>query len=282
MSKIHRGLVWLASYPKSGNTWIRIFLSNLLDLMDNSESAPHGINDIGEMCVSIADRKLYENVIDCEWSKISNEGLLSHRVNVQQYIYSNYGKIVFCKTHSMFLDTVNEFYFDTSLSLGGVYVIRDPRSIIPSMSRHYGVSIDTAVDMINTEHFTLTKDEHSCGEVLGSWSENIESWTMADRINIHVVRYEDMVLHPVSTFEGIAKYLCLTPSIDILNKAIAHSDILEVRRQESLYGFLERPLGSPYFFGDGRIGVWSDFLTSDQVEKIEKRHYQQMHRFGYL
>ena len=119
--------------------------------------------------------------------------------------------------------------------------------------------------------------------VMGSWSENVASWTASPHPAVLVVRYEDMVEKPRTTFARIARHLRMEPSVAQLRRAVAMTDFTRLRAQEQAAGFNERPEKSVSpFFREGRVGQWRTVLTADQVSRIVAAHRPMMKRFDYL
>jgi hypothetical protein len=119
-------------------------------------------------------------------------------------------------------------------------------------------------------------------EILGSWSENVESWTGQPNPALHVMRYEDMLAQPERTFGALTRFLGLDTTAERLRRVIELSSFDKLREQEERIGFNERSTMSKRFFRVGRAGQWRTKLTPAQVEAVVRANEKQMRRFGYL
>jgi hypothetical protein len=119
-------------------------------------------------------------------------------------------------------------------------------------------------------------------ELLGSWSEHVESWTARPSSGLHVVRYEDMLDKPQATFGGIAAFLGLKPPRERLERAIARSSFKVLQDKERRHGFKEKSEKAERFFREGRAGQWRKLLGPEQIDRVVSAHSHQMQRFGYL
>ena len=158
---------------------------------------------------------------------------------------------------------------------GAIYIVRDPRDVVLSYSRHMRIPVDdTVVWMCNT-NATMGKP----GEIyqrLGTWSEHVKSWTKETRFPVLVIRYEDMKADPVATFGRVLERLGLKNDPDLLERSIHVSSMSEIQRQEDEKGFNEKE-GGERFFGDRNAP-----LKQEQQDKIERYHREVMEEFGYL
>jgi hypothetical protein len=119
-------------------------------------------------------------------------------------------------------------------------------------------------------------------EVWGSWSQNVESWTMRSAEPVLVVRYEDMLDEPMKTFTAIVRHLRQAPTTAQIQAAIDRSSFRRLNEQEARLGFSEKSARGSAFFRVGRHGQWRDKLTPDQVSAIVAKHHVQMRKFGYM
>jgi hypothetical protein len=185
------------------------------------------------------------------------------------------------KTHNL-LGSIKEMpTINASVSVGAVYVVRDPRDVALSLARFLEASIDDAIKVLNTQAYVTNNSARGAGEVWGSWSEHARSWTDARDDSVMVVRYEDMLARPTETFDGIARHLRLPASPVQVNEAVALASFDNLRETEARVGFVERTTKSTPFFASGKAGVWRERLSALQIGAILDAHGAAMTRFGY-
>jgi hypothetical protein len=120
-------------------------------------------------------------------------------------------------------------------------------------------------------------------QTLRSWSDHVRSWLDRSGLPVHLVRYEDLLRDPETTFATVLRFCGLPEDPLRVRTAVAFSDFAELRRQEETTGFRERSVAAPGpFFRKGQMGAWRDELTSDLVQQLIQAHGEVMRRFGYL
>jgi hypothetical protein len=272
------GIIWLASYPKSGNTWMRAFLHNLL----RDAPAPVPINELTQFTIGdtlvewyaeIAGRPL-EGMSDAELAKLRP---IVHRRFTQQHADS-----VFVKTHMALGEAAGMPTITMDCTAGAIYLIRDPRDVAISAAAHFGTDIDGAIAIMNDPTAHTRFDGINVPQYYGTWSQHVRSWTTEPNKMLRVVRYEDLLDKPGPTFGGLARFLGLKPSPARLVKAIKFASFDELRKQEQKSGFIERSLSGGEFFREGRAGQWRERLTPEQIARITDAHREVMADYGYL
>jgi hypothetical protein len=272
-------ILWLASYPKSGNTWMRAFLHNVL-------RDPERPADINQMTGTLT-----QGESSMGWYRVANprppeqwkpEEIARMRPHVHEMIAKGQKGTVFCKTHNALTTWHGMPTVNTRVSAGAIYIVRDPRDVVLSFADFQGVSVDEAITIMGTRDFTTAQSDRNVPEVLGSWSQHVASWTAKNNKGLHVVRYEDMLADPVKAFSAVLAFMNLDVSRARLDKAIRNASFKELRKQEEQHGFNERPAHQERFFRKGEVGQWKDALTPDQVARMCQDHGDQMARFGYL
>jgi hypothetical protein len=270
-------LIWLASYPKSGNTWLRAFLHNL---MRNPEAA-YDINRLTDFTLSDAQIRWYQLFDPRPGPQISKEEVASLRPKVHEAMTRSHPDSVFVKTHNAMVEDRGTPMITMAHTAGAIYVIRNPLDVAISYAHHYGLTLDAAIAALATPGLQSENEEIHCYERYGSWSEHVMSWTHRPSPGLHVVRYEDMLESPHKTFAGVAAFLGLKPARERLEKAIKLSSFKVLREQEKRHGFIERTANAEWFFREGKAGQWRKTLSSAQVDAVIGAHREQMSRFGY-
>jgi hypothetical protein len=270
-------IVWLASYPKSGNTWLRVFLHNLFRDPDE----PYDINRIDKFSVSDSAAGWYQQLDPRPVTELSFEEIAKLRPKVHKLLTGIFPDNVFVKTHCALVESYGTPAITIEETAGAVYIVRNPLDVAISYAHHFGRGIDQSIEELNRPGLqTQTVSQHVF-EVMGSWSEHVASWTGRPSPALHVMRYEDMLTDPEKAFGGVVRFFGLNASRPRLLKAIEQSSFRNLQEQEQQKGFEERPDKSERFFREGRAGQWRDKLTPAQIEAVVKAHRQQMSRFGY-
>jgi hypothetical protein len=275
------GIVWLASYPKSGNTWTRTFLHNLLGLLEGKE-AEHDINEINEFTTWDLAAKRYEPHLGKSVERASRAEIAAARPLVQQEIAAQTGGLSLVKTHHALVMDRGHSTLNFAVTSGAIYLVRNPLDVAISFAHHMNSDIDAAVDLMALEGMETEVTEKSVYEVYGSWSQHVRSWTAKPHRAICVVRYEDMLERPFETFARLSRHLLLRPTPEQIDEAVARSSFDRLRAQEEAHGFREKPDAARMFFREGKAGQWREGLSRRQVRRIVQAHAGQMSRFGYL
>lgn len=280
----HKLLYLLASYPKSGNTWCRAFLTNYL----KDEETPVSINSLqnDEKLTMVSDRGFIDNLLGIESSiltekeanELKKEGLLKFNNSLKSQVY--------LKIHDAFPRKDEPDWFPSEAIGGVIYVVRNPLDIAKSLSNHLDASIDTAIGNLNSSDYELCKNRKQffaqLPQVLHSWSEHVESWIEGYQGNICLIRYEDMLKKPMESFGKIIQFIGYEYDENRLKKAIQNSDFKVLKANEEKDGFVEKPLKAKSFFREGKSGTWRKYLSEKNIQDILKGHSKVMKRLGYL
>ena len=271
-------IVWLASYPKSGNTWLRAFLRNLIDPERRLD-----INRLGELFPYDVAAHYYQRLDPRPSTAYTRGEILKLRPQVQRMIAESHPRAALVKTHSALVTEDGYPAIDPDVTAGAVYLVRNPLDVAVSFSFHTGEDIDRVIDTMNMPNAMAKSTEQAVSEHLGSWSEHVESWTRRKDGSVHVARYEDMITTPHRTFGSIAAFLRIDASRTRLERALRQSSFRVLKEQEKRTGFVERdPKATAPFFRAGKAGEWQGTLTTQQVGRLVSAHHRQMELFGYL
>ncbi len=279
-----KGIFWLASYPKSGNTWFRTFLQNLL--VDGNE--PVSINDLATGQIASA-RGWLDEILGFDTADLYPEEIERLRPVVyawsageQEQPYSYH------KIHDACwqLDS-GEWLVSEQATVGAVYFVRNPLDVAISYANHNNCSIDKAIEHLNNPDLCIGKDKrrtlkNQTEQHLLSWSLHVASWVDNSAVNTLAVRYEDMKHKPLETFTRAAAFLQLPTDSEKIANALCFSDFSLLQAQEAEKAFKERPPRIQRFFRKGMTGEWQHTLSSAQVDNIISCHYLVMQRFDYL
>ena len=271
-------IVWLASYPKSGNTWIRAFLQNYLD--DCGE--PVDINALDKYFADDSKPTWYTRHANRPLNELSPLEICRLRLRVHLDIAASRQGSIIVKTHSYFGQYEGVLLHEMSVTAGAIYIVRNPLDVVLSLADHFGISVNEAIAFMNDPATGSPTDEANVASVLGSWSDHVESWTHSPNANLHIVRYEDLIDRPAKAFAGILSFLNLGKHPAIVKRAVRFSSFQALRQQESAKGFIERSPNSSRFFRSGKKNQWPGKLSREQINAMVERHKAQMARFGYL
>ena len=275
-------IVWLASYPKSGNTWLRVLLANYL----RDASEPADINTIFVGPAASARRRFDE------WAGVDAAALdpsVVDRLRPQVYrcLALDADETLFMKVHDRWdrVDT-GEPMFPADVTRGVVYIIRNPLDLASSCAHHWGVPLTAAVATLCDSSAAARDVSRDTPEQLrqffGSWSDHVGSWVDDSGLPLHVVRYEDLAADPRGCFGEVVRFCRLDYDRDRVGKAVKFSSFDELRRQEAAAGFQERSPRAPGgFFRRGVAGSWRDELPPHLARRLAGAHGPMMARFGY-
>ena len=274
-------IFWIASYPKSGNTWMRAFVANLL----LADGQPLSLNEIGEACVSESNILWFTPLLKGHESPndLSQKRVMELRPQAQKRIAAVNKTDVFIKTHNCHGEFLGHPLIRHDVTLGAVYVVRDPRDVVISAADHWGFSINEMIDCLSNVAFeTAPLPDRQVFEKLSSWSGHVASWTGGQSRRRIVLRYEDLLRDPFKHFSKLAMGIGLSRDRERIRQVIEWTSFRKLREMEDKEDFIERSEYSERFFRSGTSGNWRKQLTPKQVARIERDHGKVMRRFGYL
>ena len=271
-------ILWLASYPKSGNTWVRAFIHNLF----TDARTPFDINEMSQLTHGDSNAKWFFDNDGCDPTQLSDKEIGSRRFLAHQRMSDTSVDSVLVKTHNAMVEDGGKPMISNELTGAAIYIVRNPLDVVVSYADHLGVSIEKMIEGMATKNFRSPASNTHVPEIYCDWSTHVKSWTQIDTPALHIVKYEDMKLNPNRTFSSIANFMGLTPSRDRLRRAIKFSSFKVLQSQEKRRGFIERTPVQKSFFRKGSINGWRTTLSKQEVKKITEFHKEQMERFDYI
>jgi len=280
------GLVWLASYPKSGNTWLRLLLANLL----SGQDTPANINRIELNGRSLVRRDAIDAATQIDSDLLTRDEADRLRARLTEDFAAELDasdRDAFVKVHDAYRHRADGTApFGVRPARAVVYMLRDPRDVAVSLAWHNRVTIAEAIsEMADADH-VLSRNRNRRSTQLtqrvSDWSGHVLSWTEQRDVPLLLVRYEDLLADPVRTFETAVRFLGIPATTDQIARAVRFSAFAELQGQEARNGFLERQSPDAPFFRSGRAGAWVEVLTPAQAASITRAHGAVMAAFGYV
>lgn len=261
---------WLASYPKSGNTWARLFLNAyMFGALD--------INNHGAFTLYDCDIHTHNVVSPHPLTDMRPETViyLRHAALLHMMCGRKYAPTII-KTHSANVEVGGVHMIPKPLTRKAVYLVRDPRDVAVSFARHTGVTVDQAITAMDNDMNMLQSEKLPIGAWISSWSTNVTSW---EKDFVTRIRYEDLKENPVDCFSIMLDTFGIKVNKQKVRKAVKLCDINRLKKQEAKAGFFE--IGKQdKFFGQGN--GWENELTEKQARRIEEDHNEVMKQMGYL
>jgi hypothetical protein len=270
-------LVWLASYPKSGNTWLRAFLHNYI----LQPEQPYGINMLGDLSVSESIAAFFNKHDSRPASTFSTRDVQRIRPLVHADFTCFHPDLVFVKTHNAALSFHEIPLCTPAVTAGAIVIVRDPRDVAISFSHFSGLPVDDVISFMGNARAANRGTDAQVFEFLSSWSKHTASWIQTEKRII--LRYEDLLAEPQKSFGRIIKFLGEDAPAEKLRRAIRFSSFENLSAQEAEQGYTAAgPNAASKFFRTGHAGQWQTALTPAQTKRIEADHATIMQKFGYL
>jgi hypothetical protein len=273
-----KSIVWLASYPKSGNTWTRVFLANYL--LNTREPVP--INQVHRIGLGDSISGAYWLAGGRRYDPADYLGHLRMRDRVLRGFVNNGATMNFVKTHNAHWKVLGTDLIPARYTRSAVYIVRNPLDVTVSYARHYGLTTTETVQRLSRADNGIAGDAKNVQQYLGDWSGHVGSWADARDFPVHVMRFEEMKQAPEASFSALLDFLGVPLETERLERAIRFSSFDEMQRQESIAPFVERSPNAERFFHSGETGQWKGALSPEDAEALRTRHAEVMARFGYL
>ena len=276
-------IIWIASYPKSGNTFLRFLISSLIYSDDG--------NFDFDIIKNIRQFDIYkyfsfvENLNYADSKNLDKLDIISkYWLEAQKKFFNVEKKFIF-KTHSANLKVNGYNYTDENRTLGLIYIVRDPRDIVISYSHHTGTSIDYNINKLFDNKVTLLNSKRRIKVILSRWDTHIKSWSLLN-VKKYIIKYEDLInnteKHFLELIDFIRKDLKIQFKLNSkkFNNIITNTSFKKLQENENIMGFDEVYKGK--FFRKGLSKQWENILSEDQNIKIKKEFYITLKKFNYI
>lgn len=258
-------IIWIASFPKSGNTWLRLLLAHYFLPKDVSVD----INSIHRFTTGDRRQDFFDRAAGKPFRAESIDQWLAMRQPALRLIAGSKPGHHFVKTHNRVALVGEVPLIPPEVTAAAIYVIRNPFDLCLSYARHQTIGVDEAIELMAKDEAVNVSDT-GIAELLGRWDSHIESWLTAPGMPHHLVKYEDMLADTEAEVRKLFRFLRITPQDGLLRRAIRHTRFEELQKQEAKKGFRERPPKMKQFFVSGRAGGWRETLTRAQVARVRE------------
>lgn len=282
-------IIWLASYPKSGNTYVRAFLSAYYF----SQNGQFDFNQISNI-----EQFPHEKFFKQKVNSISEAS--KQWVPIQREINKD-KKIRFFKTHSFLGNYQGNEFTSPETTLGAIYIVRDPRNVLTSLKNHYSFDDDTALKMITDKTRSLMSNNgsHASLNFISSWAENYLSWFRNNQFRRLFVKYEDLITNKYETFRDIIVFTnTLMNRVEGVDKSklqksieTTNFDVLKKKEISETFDGSESSFKSwrkfhsenkNLFFNLGPDNNWEKMLDLKTQKKIETNFKKEMSELNYI
>tara|TARA_Y100000389_G_scaffold131689_1_gene129100 strand:+ start:603 stop:1457 length:855 start_codon:yes stop_codon:yes gene_type:complete len=282
-------IFWIASYPKSGNTWLRTLISSYYYTKDGifDQGILKNIGQFPEKRHFVDFNYDLRNVTDTTRFWIKSQ----EKINIDK-------KIRFFKTHNTFGKINGCDFTNKDNSAGCIYIVRDPRNVITSLENHYEMDQKTSLKwMTNSKNYiydvmNVQKDGYSDFQFISSWSMNYKSWEVQKKIPIKIIKYENLLNETYAVFKDIVEFINKTLNIkeeinkDKLKNSVNSTYFDKLKSEEKKNGFIEAVPSKKNkkkipFFNLGPDNNWKKILDKDQQSKLTKIFKEDLIKLGY-
>lgn len=272
--------IWLASYPKSGNTWVRLFLHALKSGEEFVEfSKIDSTNGIS------SEKEKHQHYLGLDIDDIPSIQVQMNRFRIFQLWNQDLKDEILLKCH----DT--PFYkgiriIPKEVTKKVILIVRNPFDIVASWANHSLCSLDESVRLLCDDSAILLENQKGyrmqLPQHIGSWSSFYWSWKNSFRDDLCIVRYEDLIENPHREFSRIVKELGWNYSDQEISKAIEFTEFKTLKKVEIDKGFNERPENSSAFFRSGKVGNWKNEITKEMADTLISCHFNTLLELNYI
>ena len=282
-------IVWVAAYPKSGNTFLRILLSDYLYGDLNEENVFKGLNKIGKFPTLFKYNELVNEKIIENKSELKNINYLyKYSLYLQKKLF--FKELHFLKTHSSNFNINKNVFTNHEITSCAIYLVRDPRNVLLSYSDYQNTSLENTLNQMEREVVQYQKHENDWYPIthLGSWKSNIVSWQKSQVLfPVKIIKYEDLILNTYDVFYEILRFLNKHTKIDIVHSKInltikrAEFNNLKKLEERGFFPEMDHTNNKNLFFNQGKERDWKKNLNLTNFDTIQNIFEKEIKLFGY-
>ena len=279
-------IIWIASFPKSGNTWVRSMISSLI----YTDTGVFNFEIIKKI-QQFPNKKHFENLTE-EYQNIHE--LKKFWITAQDKLNLD-KKIKFFKTHHINCKIGENSFTNNNNTLGTIYIVRDPRSLVESFSNFYNKDKSLAIQNITSKGFVsganyIKNKQNNVFTIIGSWNDHYNSWSKTSA-NLLLIKYEDLLKDPFKELNRIIIFLkkFMTFKYDDykIQNIISSTSFEKMQKMENDEGFFEMPFKESdqdkvKFFNKGKKNDWRKYLDKNESDIIENKFEKEMKELGYI
>lgn len=277
-----RKIIWIAAYPKSGSTWLRLFVAQLLagagetrSIRDQILRVPVDFGLLG-----------FDDALGIKLADLTPEEAITLKPLRLEAEARHLSRPALYRTHDAWIRTEEgDARLSARATAGAIHLVRDPRDIAVSFAEFFDCDQDEAIARMADPRYRLDFDPDAAAGpqlpiLLLDWSSHCRSWLTAEEMPRLLIRYEDLLNDPVGEFSKMAAFAGLPTAAERIAAAVEATRFDRLKARDRQEGFALRGDGRSHF-RVGRAGGWQAALTPTQVRRIERDHGEMMVRLGY-
>ena len=275
MEDEREGAVWIASYPKSGNTWLRCLLEAY---------RRNGNLDINDMRITTGDggAVIIQGVSPIPIIELGFRGEMLVRPAALLNLFTRMTKPMWIKTHFANIQPPGlPHCIPQDFTERAVYIVRDPRAVFLSFAQFFNFSLKTAADAMANNEFAIGGMGKHASTLLSSWSNHAASWTSETAYPVHIVKYEDLIKDSAKELSEVLEFMGVEVNKATVERAVKAADINKLKHEEEKGGFRENITEKHGNFFNGGTS-WKEELGQKWIARIEEDHGKVMKALGYL
>ena len=280
-------IIWISSYPKSGNTWLRSLISNYFFSKNGNFSF-----ELIKQIDSFPSSKFFRNYED-KFEK--PEDTSKYWIKEQEKINS-LNKIFFLKTHNALCKINGNKFTDQNNTLAAIYIVRDPRNVITSIANHYQITTQNAFDFMKDKNRGIIEREgnrYTGFQPLFSWDLHLKSWTENTLYPSLIIKYEDLIIDTASVFKKVLEFIKkITNSKNNIDKqkllkCVENCKFSNLKTMEREKGFdesmVDKKTGEKIaFFNLGEKNNYQDILEKNLINEMNDYFKYQLKKYKYI
>ena len=271
--------IFLASYPKSGNTWLRSIIGNFYNF-----DKEFSLNDLKSIPLLSIKKHFseFENKVYINNDELHFDWISQNIIKCQNILNNKPNHLNIFKTHSV----KHKNFTNETVNAGFIYIVRDPRDVVVSLQNFSGKEIDKTIDEFLFSK-SLMISTNGAQELLSTWELNVQSWLNYNSVSRLIIKYEDLKLNPKEIILNIRQFLNKIHRLNInlsdqdIDIILENTNFNNLRELEDKNGFDEATKHSK-FFRSGTTNQWKDILSNRQIKLIEKNLQSLMKYFNYI